>query len=125
MQQQQQQLLLMQQQQQSQKQTTSASETTTATTTPVQSAPHTPAVASIPEVAAGVDKSDDVKYLQFCTDLANADKKDVGKLDKKFGLPISQPPNYTMTDCKCLVRTLVCTIKSVTIACIRLKVSGG
>lgn len=68
------------------------------------------------------DKTEDLKYLQFCSDINSADKKEAGKLEKKIGFPLTQPPNYTVTDCKCLVRTLTCAIKSTTFACIGLKV---
>lgn len=112
-QQQQQQQLLQMQQLQSQ-QTTAQPEQTSS-----QAAQPTP-VAALAESAS--DKTDDIKYLQFCSELGTADKKDPGKLEKKFGFPLTQPPNYTVTDCKCLVRTLICAIKSVTFACIGLKV---
>lgn len=108
---QQQQLIQMQQLQSQQSATQSES-----TSQPAQS---TPAVV-LPESA--VDKTDDIKYLQFCSELGTGDKKEPGKLEKKFGFPLTQPPNYTVTDCKCLVRTLICAIKSATFACISLKV---
>ncbi|XKL66766.1 hypothetical protein PGB90_010186 [Kerria lacca] len=76
---------------------------------------------SVSLTESATDKSDDIKYLQFCTELGSSDKKEPGKLEKKIGFPLTQPPNYTVTDCKCLVRTLTCAIKSATFACIGLK----
>ncbi|XP_065219244.1 transformation/transcription domain-associated protein isoform X2 [Planococcus citri] len=68
-----------------------------------------------------LEKVEEIKYLQFCSEIGGADKKDAAKMEKKFGFPLTQPPNYTVTDCKCLVRTLTCAIKSATFACIGLK----
>ena len=106
-QQQQQQILQMQQIQTQQQSTTTQSSETSGSQT------------SQPAAESTVEKVDDMKFLPFCTDLNSADKKEAGKLEKKFGFPLSQPPNYTITDCKCLVRTLICAIKSATYACIK------
>lgn len=115
---QQQQLQQQQQQQSSQSQNTQ-SQTSSSEQASTQSQSQN-STAALSETST--DKSEDMKYLQFCSDINSADKKEAGKMEKKIGFPLTQPPNYTVTDCKCLVRTLTCTIKSATFACIGLKV---
>merc|ERR1711994_469522 len=45
------------------------------------------------------------------------------ELDKKakFGFPASQSANYSVSDCRALVKTLVCGVKTITWGCTTLK----
>jgi hypothetical protein len=41
----------------------------------------------------------------------------------RFGFPASQAANYSVTDCRGLVKTLVCGVKTITWGCASCKVS--
>ena len=41
----------------------------------------------------------------------------------KFGFPASQAANYSVSDCRALVKTLVCGVKTITWGCTTVKVS--
>jgi len=41
----------------------------------------------------------------------------------KFGFPASQASSYSVADCRVLVKTLVCGVKTITWGCSTLKVS--
>ena len=40
----------------------------------------------------------------------------------KFGFPASQAANYSVSDCRALVKTLVCGVKTITWGCTTVKV---
>jgi transformation/transcription domain-associated protein len=69
-----------------------------------------------------VVKSEDVKPsvvsasnpLSPFSDFRDADEKKM-----KFGFPPSQSANYSIADCRSLVKTLVCGVKTITWGCTR------
>ena len=46
------------------------------------------------------------------------------KEKSKFGFPISQSVNYTVVECRDLVKALVCGVKSITWGCAACKVNS-
>ncbi|XP_049942725.1 transformation/transcription domain-associated protein [Schistocerca serialis cubense] len=73
--------------------------------------------------AAAVSTSAANTFSELTKALANADGKlPTEKEEKKFGFPQTQGSNYTVTDCRALVKTLVCGAKTITWGCAACKV---
>ena len=81
-----------------------------------------PAIAAQPPVPAlEASKLDDLKFGGFQSGIGDAAAKD----DKpKFGFPASPAVNYSVTDCRSLVKTLVCGVKTITWGIPSLKLPG-
>ncbi|XP_075234435.1 transcription-associated protein Nipped-A isoform X2 [Lycorma delicatula] len=77
----------------------------------------------------GIDKAEEKPIVNPQTGLLEPisgiknDDREPGKV--KFGFPTSQAANYSVADCRLLVKTLVCGVKNITWRCASFKNSGG
>ena len=75
---------------------------------PITASPSTPTITEpvkTEEVKTEVIKTEDTS---IASTIISVEKK------AKFGFPVSQAQNYTVADCRALVKTLVCGVKTIT-----------
>ena len=84
--------------------------------------------AATPTHDTDVIKSEDVKPSIVATSnplSPFSDFRDADEKKMKFGFPPSQSANYSVADCRALVKTLVCGVKTITWGCTSCKTDAA
>ena len=83
--------------------------------------PQTPATPATPDIKTEVLDSKPVPSPAP----ASMDKDSEAEKKIKFGFPVSQTANYSVSDCRALVKTLVCGVKTITWGLANTKAADG
>ena len=89
--------------------------------------------AATPTQDSDVIKSEDIKPSIVATSSSASsnplsplsDFRDTDEKKMKFGFPPSQSANYSVADCRALVKTLVCGVKTITWGCTSCKTDAA